>query len=126
MFFAIEAAFCSAERYIVGSMISADQVHVLAGVDVQAVARPTLSTTIEPRGRVVRQLADRLLERADDDRRTGALVGMSNVSSDRAGRVEQCDAAARNDALSRAARVTAARPRRGASSSSRSRRPRRP
>ena len=80
MFFAIDAAFCSAERVtIVGSVMPAFTRSVdLAGVDVQALARLRRAhlldddRALEPRVR--RELAERLLERLDDDLRTRALV----------------------------------------------------
>src|SRR5262249_46166798 len=48
---------------------------------------------------VLRQLADRLLERAADDDRTGLLVALELIDGDRLGGVQQRDAAARDDAL---------------------------
>jgi predicted signal transduction protein with EAL and GGDEF domain len=59
-----------------------------------------LSTTTEPsRPAFVAQLADRLLERAADDHRAGLLVALEGVDVDGSGRVQQRDAAARDDAL---------------------------
>ena len=80
MFLAIDAAFCSAERVtMVGSMIpDLTRSSICARVDVQALAlggRPDLvddDRALE--ARVERELAERLLERAQDDRRTGPLV----------------------------------------------------
>ena len=80
MFFAIDAAFCSAERVtIVGSMIPAlTRSTYLAGVDVQALALGAVADLVDDdralEARVVRELAERLLERAHDDRRTRPLV----------------------------------------------------
>src|SRR5207237_2636337 len=51
--------------------------------------------------RVRRELTERLLERAQDDQRARALVALEALAdlADRIGRVQQRDAAARNDAL---------------------------
>src|SRR5207302_7968826 len=48
---------------------------------------------------VVGELAERLLERADDDRRARPLVVLEAVELDRLDRVQERDAAARHDAL---------------------------
>src|SRR6266545_2659806 len=80
-----------------------DEVLVLAGLDVQAETLggvPDLvdhDRAFEPR--VVGELPHRLLERADDDRRSGALVAFIRVQLDRFDGVDQRHAAARDDAL---------------------------
>ena len=50
---------------------------------------------------VVRQLPERLLERAEDDLRAGLLVALERLEAtlDGVGRVQQCNATARDDAL---------------------------
>src|SRR5213078_4107897 len=92
MFFAIEAAFCSAERVtIVGSMMPA----LALGGSAYLVHD---DRALEPC--VVGELAERLLERADDDLRARALIRIVEaVQLDRLGRVQERDTAARDDAL---------------------------
>ena len=108
MFFAIDAAFCSAERVtIVGSVMPALTRSVdLARVDVQALARLRRADLVDDdralEARVRRELAERLLERADDDLRTRPLVALERLEQtvlDRVRGVQQRDAAARHDAL---------------------------
>src|SRR5439155_5101904 len=75
----------------------------LAGLDVQALALRGRADLVDHdralQARVLRELAERLLERPDDDRRTGPLVALDTVELDRLDRVEEGDAAARHDAL---------------------------
>src|SRR5215211_975480 len=83
----------------------ADQVDVLAGGRVEANAGGLGATHLVDHDRaleagVLRDLAERLLERAQDDPRAGLLVvDVDDVEVDRLGRLEQRDAAARHDAL---------------------------
>src|SRR5579859_7735309 len=82
-----------------------DEVLDLARVDVQPVALGSGTNlgdddrALEPA--VVRELADRLLERLEDDRRARPLVALDRLDRlpDRVGSVQQRDAAARHDAL---------------------------
>ena len=80
MFFAIDAAFCSAERVtIVGSVMPALTRSVTSPV---STFRPWPGFAVADlldddralEAGVRRELAERLLERLDDDLRTGALV----------------------------------------------------
>jgi hypothetical protein len=69
-----------------------DEVLVGAGLDVEPVALGAAADRVDDDGaleaRVVRELADRLLERPDDDRGAGALVGdRERVQLDRLDRV---------------------------------------
>ena len=82
MFFAIDAAFCSAERVtIVGSMIpaltrsSTSPVSTFRPWPLAAVA-DLVDDDRALEARVVRELAERLLERADDDLRARPLVAL--------------------------------------------------
>ena len=82
MFFAIDAAFCSAERVtIVGSPIpllsrsSTSPVSTFRPKPFLA-APHLLDDDRALEARVVRELAKRLLERAEDDLRTGLLVAL--------------------------------------------------
>src|SRR4051812_10827906 len=82
----------------------ADQVDHLAGGGVQALARGGLADVVDDDralvAGVLRDLAERLLERADDDLRARLLVlDVERVEIDRTDRLEQRDAAARHDAL---------------------------
>src|SRR5438067_1155062 len=80
------------------------QVFDFIRVDVQALALGGPADVVDDdralEPRVVGELAERLLERADDDLRSRPLVGVvDRVELDRLDRVDQRDAAARNDAL---------------------------
>ena len=107
MFFAIEAAFCSAERVtIVGSMIpaltrsSTSPVSTLRPWPLGAV-RTVFDDDRALEAGVVGELAERLLERAQDDRRTRLRSSSPSSSSliDGLAGVQERDAAARHDAL---------------------------
>src|SRR5215210_1301784 len=78
------------------------EVLVLARVDVQPVALGALADLIDDdralEAGVVRELANRLLERAGHNRRARPLVAFA-VELDRVDRVQERDAAARDDAL---------------------------
>src|SRR5207245_6383225 len=81
-----------------------DEVLVLAGLDVQALALGAGADLVDDdralEPAVVRELADRLLERPRDDERTRALIGdLERIELDRLDRVQERDAAARDDAL---------------------------
>src|SRR4051794_20726683 len=82
----------------------ADQVDVLAGGRVEAVAGLGLAHLVDHDralvAGVLRDLAERLLERADDDLRAGLLVlVIEDVEVDGVDRLQERDAAARHDAL---------------------------
>src|SRR3954470_21761401 len=82
----------------------ADQVDVLAGGRVEAVALLGLADLVDHdralEAGVLRDLAERLLERAQDDPPAGLLVvDVDDVEVDRVGGLEQRHAAARHDAL---------------------------
>src|SRR4051812_29795133 len=82
----------------------ADEVDHLAGGGVQALARGGLADVVDDDralvAGVLRDLAERLLERADDDLRARLLVlDVERVEVDRLDRLEQRHAAARHDAL---------------------------
>ena len=85
MFFAIDAAFWSAERVtIVGSMMPAlTRSSTSPRVDVQALARLRRPHLVDDdralEAGVVGELAERLLERAQDDPRARLLVALERV-----------------------------------------------
>ena len=106
MFLPIEAAFCSAERVtIVGSMIPALTRSTISPVSTFRpwpffALRTSLTTTEPSRPAFSRDLTERLLERAEDDLGAGLLVRiLEQVEVERLLRVQQRDAAARDDAL---------------------------
>ena len=82
-----------------------DEVLDLAAVDVQAEALLRRADLVDDdralEARVVGELAERLLERAEDDRRTGLLVALERLEAllRRVRRVQERDAAAGDDAL---------------------------
>src|SRR5205823_3249064 len=80
-----------------------DQVLVLAGLDVQTVTLGAVPDLVDDdralQARVVGELADRLLERADDDAGTGAIITLEVVHLDRLDCVQERYTAARDDAL---------------------------
>src|SRR6266508_3661483 len=81
-----------------------DEVSVLAGIDVQSVPLAGGPNVVDDDGAlepaVVGELAERLLERAQDDRRARPLVrDLERVELDRLGRVQERDAAAGDDTL---------------------------
>src|SRR5207248_8368975 len=81
-----------------------DEVLDLVRLDVQALAGLGPTHLVHDdralEARVIGELADRLLERADDDRGTGTLVRLLDlVELDRLDSVQERDAAARHDAL---------------------------
>src|SRR5262249_33751931 len=105
MFFAIDAAFWSAERVtIVGSMIP---LLTRSSTSPESTFRswPGRAHLIDPdralEARVRPELPQRLLERAQDDLRARPLVALERLAGrlDGIGRVQQRDAAARDDAL---------------------------
>ena len=106
MFFAIDAAFCSAERVtIVGSMMpaltrsSTSPVSTLRPWPFGACADRVDDDRALEAG-VVGELAERLLERAHDDLRARPLVRIPEaIELDRLDSVQERDAAARDDAL---------------------------
>src|ERR1051325_3352519 len=81
-----------------------DQVLDLLGVDVEALALGGLADVVDDdralEAGVVGELAERLLERADDDLRARPLVWVTEaLELDRGDRVEERDAASGDDAL---------------------------
>src|SRR5205823_12709868 len=82
-----------------------DEVLDLAGVDVHALTRLRRADRVDHdralEARVRAQLAERLLERAEDDLRTRPLVALEPFGGllDGRRRVQERDAAARDDAL---------------------------
>src|SRR5262249_10889233 len=73
------------------------------GLDVQALPRRGVADLVDNdralEAGVVRQLADRLLERTRDDGRTRPLVTLEVVELDRVRGSEECDTATRHHAL---------------------------
>src|SRR6266576_398053 len=80
-----------------------DEVLVLAGLDVQTLPRRGVADLVDDdralEARVVRELANGLLERARDHGRTRPLVTLERVELDRADRVQERDTAARDNTL---------------------------
>src|SRR4051812_6633830 len=82
-----------------------DEILDLTGVDVQALALLGRANLVHDdralEARVVGELPERLLERAEDDVRPRLLVALEELEAllDRVGRVQQRDAATRDDAL---------------------------
>src|SRR5204863_4081011 len=71
--------------------------------DVQTLPRRSVADLVDDdralEARVVRELADRLLERARDDGRTGPLVALERVELDRTDRIQERDTATGDDTL---------------------------
>ena len=106
MFLAIEAAFCSAERVtMAGSMTPAPTRSTYSPVAALRPMPASESTHLVDHDRaleagVLRDLAERLLERAQDDAHAGLLVvDGGGVEVDGVGGLQQRDAAAGDDAL---------------------------